>query len=353
MRKIRRRYILAALAILLAALTVGLLLSPRARAADYAEKMDAAARMQACMDRVKEYKTELGLGISEDDIRGTGMIGEPYTFITTTAGALEAKRTTADPDMAALMVHMLHEAGVRSGDTVGAGFSGSFPALNIAVLCACAAMDVRVVSIASVGASTYGANQPELTFPDMAVRLAADGLIPAAPDAFSMGGWHDCGLDMDPDLAAAIRARLEATGIPMLYEEDFTANIAARMQLYEELGPITCFIGAGGNLTTIGQGEDTVPYGLVAPNTVKAVTAGSGLMEIYNAAGLPVLHLLNIKRLVADYGLPYDPLEPAVPGKSAVYFTKRFPVLAGVLGIAGAGAVLVLGRQRSGKEEAA
>jgi poly-gamma-glutamate system protein len=353
MRKVGRKYILAALAILLAALMAGILLSTQVPASDYAQKMDAAARMQACMDRVREYKQDLGLGISSDDLRGTGMIGEPYTFITTTSGALEAKRTTADPDMAALMVHMLHEAGVRSGDTVGAGFSGSFPALNLAVLCACAAMDVRVISIASVGASTFGANQPELTYPDMALRLAADGLLPAPPDAFSMGGWHDCGLDMDPDLAATIHARLEATGIPLLYEEDYAANIAARMQLYEKLGPITCFIGAGGNLTTIGQGEDTVPYGLVKPHTVKVVTAGSGLMEIYSAAGLPVLHLLNIKRLVADYGLPYDPTQTTVPGQSAIYFTKRFPISAAALGIAGAGTVLVVGRRRGRKEDVA
>ncbi|MCR5826330.1 MAG: poly-gamma-glutamate system protein [Oscillospiraceae bacterium] len=351
MRTIDRPHLLAALALLLAALTLGTLCAPVVPAADYAEKLDAAARMQACMDRVREYKEALGLGVSADDLRGTGMIGEPYTFITTTSGALEAKRTTADPDMAALVVQLLHEAGVRAGDTVGAGFSGSFPAMNLAVLCACAAMDVRVVCIASVGASTYGANQPELTYPDMALRLAADGLIPL-PDAFSMGGWRDCGLDMDPELAAQIRARLEASGVPMLYEEDFAANLAARRQLYADKGPISCFIGVGGNLSTIGQGEDTVPYGLVPPQTVKRTDAGSGLLELYNAEGLPVLHLLNIKRLVADYGLPYDPQQPTVPGESAVYHTKRFPPAAAVLGLCGALALLAHGRAKRREEDA-
>ncbi len=351
MKKIGTGYLLAAALTLLVSLCTGMLLSAPAPAADRDVKLDAAARMRSCMDRVKEYKEELGLGISADDLRETGMIGEPYTFITTTSGALEAKRTTADPDMAALLVQMLREAGVRSGDTVGAGFSGSFPALNLAVLSACAAMDVRVVCIASVGASTYGANQPELTFPDMALRLAADGLIPAAPDAFSMGGWRDCGLDMDETLAAEIRARLERSGVPMLYEEDYSENIRARMRLYEEKGPISCFIGVGGNLTTIGQGEDTVPYGLVKPYTIRSVNEGSGLMEIYNASGLPVLHLLNIKRLVADYGLPYDPERPTVPGESAIYFTRRFPPAAAVLGLAAAGAILALGRARRKREE--
>lgn len=351
MKKIRTGWLLAAALLLLAALFAGTRTMSRVPAADRAEKLDAASRMQACMDRVRIYKEELGLGVSADDLRQTGMIGEPYTLITTTLGALEAKRTTADPDMAALAVEMLHEAGVRSGDTIGAGFSGSFPAMNLAVLSACAAMDVHLVYVASVGASTYGANQPELTFPDMALRLAADGLIPAPPDAISMGGYRDCGLDMEPETASAIRARLEDSGVPFLYEEDYASNIAARMRLYEEKGPISCFIGVGGNLTTIGQGEDTVPYGLVPPNTVRLTDEKSGLMELYNAAGLPVLHLLNIKRLVADYGLPYDPESPTVPGRSAVYFTKRFPVSAAVLGLGGAAAVLAAGRRRRKEEE--
>ena len=42
----------------------------------------------------------------------TGMIGQSYTGITTTLGAVEAKRTTAWPEMGALCVRLLYEAGV-------------------------------------------------------------------------------------------------------------------------------------------------------------------------------------------------------------------------------------------------
>ena len=352
MKRIGTLWLFAAALVLVLSLCAGILFERPVPAADRDIKLDAAAQMQVCMDRVRTYKLEEGLVIGEDDRRNTGMIGEPYTFITTTSGSLEAKRTTADPDMAALIVQMLREAGIRPGDVVGAGFSGSFPAMNLAVLSACAAMDVKIIYIASVGASTYGANQPELTFPDMALRLAAEGLIPQ-PDAFSMGGYRDCGLDMDPDLAGAIRSRLEESGIPMLYTEDYEENIAERMAIYENKGPIDCFIGVGGNLTTIGQGEDTVPYGLVRPYTVKRAGAGSGLMEIYNAAGLPVLHLLNIKRLVSDYGLPYDPKLPTVPGQSVIYYTGQFPIFAAILGLGGAAVLLVIGRQKRRKEETA
>lgn len=345
MGKINRWYLLAAaLALALSVLGMALLAST-VPADDAAIRLDAAERMQRCMDRVRDYKVEAGLGVSEDDRLGTGMIGEPYTLITTTSGALEAKRTTANADMAALMVKLLDEAGIQSGDTVGAGFSGSFPALNLAVIAACEAMDVKLVYIASVGASTYGANQPELTFPDMICRLAEEGLVREKPAALSLGGAGDCGFDMDAETVAAIRARLDGYGVPLLYLEDYEENIAARMAIYQKSGSINCFVGVGGNLTTIGRGEGTLPYGLVRPYTVKATNAGSGLMQRYNAAGLPVLHLLNIKKLASDYGLPYDPETPSMPGESAVYFERSYPWPLAAAGLLSALALLLLGRR--------
>lgn len=86
------------------------------------------------MEAVRGYREELGLPLSPGDFHKTGLIGEEYTDITTTLGSIEAKRTAADPDMAALLVRMFSEAGLRSGDRVGAGFFRVFPSLNLAVL---------------------------------------------------------------------------------------------------------------------------------------------------------------------------------------------------------------------------
>ena len=38
------------------------------------------------------------------------------------------------------------------------------------------------------------------------------------------------------------------------------------MALYEEQGPITCFVGVGGNLTTTGPGEKDVGWGVIQPS---------------------------------------------------------------------------------------
>jgi len=112
MRKISRRWIAAAVAVLIMSAALTIAGAGKVRVPDYDQKLAAAQLMQACMDRIKEYKREAGLAVSEEDIHNTGLIGAPYTMVTTTIGVLEAKRTTANPDMAAMAGQMLKVAGV-------------------------------------------------------------------------------------------------------------------------------------------------------------------------------------------------------------------------------------------------
>lgn len=307
--------------------------------ADYDILYAAAEQMERCMARVREYKAELGLSLCEEDIHGTGLLGDYVTEITTTLGAPEAKRTTANSDMAALAVTLLREAGVREGDTVGAGFSGSFPALDLAVLCACDAMGVRCVYIASVGSSTYGANQPELTLPDIVCRLVQDGCLSTLPAAITPGGAYDIGYDMEQDVLSDILTRLERYGVPIVRESSFSENIAWRMALYESLGPICCFVGVGGNVTTLGRDGTTLRQGVTYPGRTGLISERSGLLERYSAAGLPVVQFLNIKQLVADYALPYDPDTLPSVGTSAIYYETHYapiPAAAGLVAATGA-----------------
>lgn len=345
MRKVSRHSLLAAL---LALTLAGVMTFSGARTAsvpDLEQKTEAAELMQSCMERIRAYKEEAGLTISEEDVNGTGLIGAPYTLVTTTLGSLEAKRTTADPNMAALAVQLLEEAGVEPGGRVGAAFSGSFPGLNLAVLAACQVMDVDLVYICSAGASTYGANQPELTFPEMVHRLVEDGLLDQEAAALSMGGDYDCGEEMDPDLRDDILARLRGLGPEVIWEPDFQKNLALRRAVYESDGPLDCFIGVGGSVTTLGLVEDQLNCGVTRPYAVRTVTSNSGLMEYYNHSGIPVIHLLNIKKLAADYALPFDP--PRLPeiGAGALYQTARYPWGWAAAGLAAALALLAWGRK--------
>lgn len=347
MRK-KENTILRLMAAVLALLTLAVLLTHQSatlgRNEYYEIQVDAARRLERYFAAVRGYKEELDIPLSEDDIHKTGMIGLPYTGITTTSGALEAKRTTAWPDMAALCVRMLFEAGVRPGDTVGAGFSGSFPGMNLAVVAACESMNVKLICISSVGASTYGANIPELTFPEMMCRLQQDGLIRTQSAAVTMGGHRDVGLDMDEDLAGQIRQRLAALGLRLVEESDFQANLNLRETLYLQEGPINCFVAVGGNLTSLGQGEAGVSLGqgVLHPERPLRIDASSGLVQRYLARGIPVINLLNIKKLVADYSMPYDPVQWPPIGQSAVYSHIRYERGWIFLGLGGTVVLLLL-----------
>lgn len=310
----------------------------------YDIQLEAARKLGDCFAAVKRYKEQLGIPLSEDDFHHTGMIGLPYTAITTTSGALEAKRTAASPDMAALCVRMLYEAGIRPGDTVGAGFSGSFPGMNLAVVAACESMGVKLVCISSVGASTYGANNPELTFPEMLYRLRADGIIETGNAAVTMGGHLDTGADMDPAVVCDIALRLIDNGIVFFEEADFASNIKLRENIYERNGPIDCFIAVGGNITSLGKGESGISLGqgVLHGGSTPVIDESSGLVQRYLSHGLPVINLLNIKKLMADYSMAYDPVKWPPEGASAVYYSTGYSKIWITVGIAAAVLVLLL-----------
>ncbi len=310
-----------------------------------AVKLAAAERMQACMDAVKGYKAERGIPLHPSDLHQTGMLGEEFNGMTTSLGALEAKRTSANSDMAALAVELLQEAGMQPGDRVGLGLSGSFPALNLAVLSACAELKLDAVCIASIGSSTHGANNPGLTFPEMLSLLIADGLLPDSLHSATIGGDYDCGQEMDEHLREAAAARLERLGVTLWREPDYQKNLQKRLEIY---GKIDCYINVGGNLMSLGRQEDGIrTQGVIPPEApLHPIDGNSGMLELYHAQGLPVIHLLNLKRLTADYGLAYDPVSLPEPGTSAVYYQISYPRLPAALAVCFAGAVLIFERKR-------
>ena len=321
LQKRRSTALILAVAWLAVCLVLTLAMGQTKATEDYEIKLLAAQKLQGWMDDIRDYKLEAGLSLTPYDTHKTGMIGDEYTPITTSLGSEEAKRTTANPDMAALLVQMLTEAGVKSGDTIGAGFSGSFPTLNLAVLAAGEAMNVKVIYIASMGASTPG-------------------------------GDYDCGGEMFEEEKEEALARSASYGVAdIMQERDFAANLKAREDLYETLGPISCFVGVGGNITTIGLEEDKMKAGVMVPYTVTSVRSDDGLLQYYNAHGLPVLHLLNIKQLAAQYGLPFDPEMIVPPGQSALYYHTVYPHFPALAGVLGAVCILVFAFKRRSRSD--
>ena len=307
------------------------------------EQMCAAARqMESCMGELKAERLRRGLPIDESEDRfATGLLGTGHTAITTTLGNLEAKRTACQPDMAALVVDMLTEAGVKAGDRVGLCCTGSFPLLNLASVCAAEAIGAEPVIIVSVGASSYGANLPAFTAPEMLLHLYEKGLVATAPAAVTLGGDGDVGKNMgalffpeeeEPILnetVARLRSLTTVTEIP-----DRAQNLAWREEVY---GDISCFISVGGHaLAMIGEGEAS-GHGILK---AKGTLSDNSLIGYYLNRQVPVIQLLNVKGLCADYGLVFDPMELPPIGTSAVYFRRQYPRLPLALSALGAGGIL-------------
>ncbi len=286
---------------------------------------DAAARMQAALQSLKAERIRRGfLPEAADDPNGTGMIGDMYTMITTSLGSLESKRSTTNPNFAAAVVDMFTELDLRPGDRVAVNLSGSFPCANIAVLCAMDAMGLTGVSIPSVGASTFGATLPGFTYPDMEAYLVEEGLLTRRSTAFSMGGEGDLGLEMPDDLRAEIQARLTGLGYELLSYENIEENIAERVRRFAEGGPVRCFVNVGGNIASFGTGSGmtTAPGGIIA--SLPDGERGNGLVQHYLREGVPVVHLLYMKGILTDYGLPYDPVPLPQVGEGGVYWREGY-----------------------------
>jgi len=296
---------------------------------------------------LRECRAALGLPIDPDaDPNGTGLVGVERSEITTSAGRLEAKRTTANPAFAGLVAYLLREAGARPGDAVAVGASSSFPALIVATLAAAEALRLEPLIISSLGASQWGANIPGFSWLEMEECLRDRGLIEARPIARAVGGEEDVGRDMDPAGRSLLAGRIRAGGVLFLEEADLERNVARRMALYREAAggrPIKAFVNIGGSWANMGTDSGVLS---VEPGLARRVPVppppSRGVIQAMAAAGVPVIHLLNVRGLCDRYGLPWDPRPLPAPGASRAYRLPGAGPRRGVL-LAAAYAAAMLG----------
>ncbi len=355
-RQARAAYFLAGLSLMFLLLAESIARRPP----EVGEEMRrAAALMKDATEAVRRCREARGISIDPaSDINRTGFIGLEASPITTSVGNLEAKRTTANPAFAGLLVFLLHEAGVRKGDTVAIGASSSFPALITAALSAAQALELRPLLICSLGASQWGANHPAFTWLDIEDCLNDSGILTSAPIALSLGGEGDTGQDMSPEGCALLTRRAALTGLPFLAESSLERNVAERMRLYREAaageGIITAFINIGGGYANMGTDSEIlkVAPGLAAFRAIPPAERRGVIFEMA-ARRVPVIHLLYMKGLCERYLLPWDPEPLPPPGEGEVFQVKSFSrlllaIIAGTYFALVASCLLVF-RRKSGR----
>jgi len=222
----------------------------------YENKVMAAQLMEKSMIVLKDSRMEHGIFIDiENDPNETGLVGSPFSLITTDEGDLDAKLTTLDPNFSAAIVDLMHQVNLQRGDTVAILMTGSMPGANIAVLTACKALGVYPVTITSIGASQWGANQIDFTWLDMELILFEHELIQARSIAASIGGRNDMGRLLSPAGRKIIVDNIDSHNLNLIKKSQLAKNIEQRMETFESIQPLINYkaiINVGGGVASLG-----------------------------------------------------------------------------------------------------
>ena len=318
-----KRTLALALLVLVVTLALVLLTKTQVHTSYYDTQIEAATLMQNCLDLIKDYVVANNISIEEEDLNQTGLIGPEISELATTLGSEEAKRSTLNPNCAAMMVKYFTEAGLKEGSVVAVGTSGSFPGLAIATLCAATAMKLETRVIASYGASTYGATRVDFNIADILklVQQLLDfeflAVSPGSDNDYGVGAYDGFYYENTRDLVVALG---QAEGV------EFIEGTQRRIELY---GDIDLFVNIGG--ASANTGSVIYQEGLLTEPTDKA---DGGLIAYYLAQGIPVVNLLYVKGLMSANDLPFDPVPLPAVGQGGVYYTtgyKGYIIFAGLL----------------------
>ena len=303
----------------------------------YDMKIKAANLMKESMVELKNVRMEAGVFIDdENDPNETGLVGSPFSLITTDEGDLDAKLTTLDPNFSAGMVELMLRLNLQKGDTVAILLTGSMPGANIAVLTAANAMGLIPMVITSVGASQWGANHADFTWLDMESILFNKGLINSRSVAASVGGRNEMGRLLSPAGREIIISNIENYNIPLIRKNRLAENIDERLKLFESFNKITNYsamINVGGGVASLGTSFNSklLPAGIVNRSEVVNISIRDGGIEgvlaKFAKKNVPVLHVLNIKSLTEQLGMPFAPIPIPEVGSGVLYAEEKYNIL--------------------------
>ncbi len=286
------------------------------KARGYEQKRAAVELAARAFDAIREVREgEINVG---NDPALTGLIGPRTSPISTSASRVSYKRTTLNPNLAAIIVDFFQQIGLEPGDPVPVSVSGSWPGTNINLYAAMEAMDLKPLVITSVGGSGFGATDPDFTWLDMEHALNQRGIFQTRSLAASPGGSDDMGGGSAS--ANALRLIWEAAdrnSISRHESRNLDDSIRRRMELYRQEARgqrIKAYVNVGGNLASLG-----VPLRDMREMFGWSLTSGlhfdlwkwnwprAGTMVQLAREGVPVLHLGNLNSIAEDYALPVAP----------------------------------------------
>ena len=327
----------------------------------YTQKVDASKTAYEAFRLTQEFFISKGyLCKNVGDVSCTGLIGLSMTEITTDSGDLYSKRSSVNPNMAAIFVGWLSELDLKKGDVVALQETGSYPALDIAMLSAIKTLELKPLIIFSAGASQFGANRANFTWPDIYKNLVEKGLFDYEILGATLGGSRDNGYGMTPAAVLKLNASIKRNGyktINIPYRHATTTSIETRLDMYKKAADdqkIKAYINVGGNMASIGLKQPKVitvednngkkknveneilklpsfPTGVVKelPAGYKSVRS---VAVDFLKEGVPVVNIRDISSsIVKKYGLTYNPATVSSPGQGAAFSQKNYNTVLAII----------------------
>ncbi len=266
-------------------------------------------RVRRAEDFIYEWRvSNLMETASEYDPWKTGLIGLEWSPITTTLGSLPSKRTAGDPRWSIVAGRWFEKLGLSEGDKVAIYSSGSFPGMLLNVLCAAEQRNLEVFLAVSLGSSTWGANRPDLSWPEMESLLRKGGFISTVSFFYTLGGGGENGNGIPPEGLDILERAAEKAQVRIVKTNDLDEMIRLKLDLLTA-NKITVLVNIGGSASALGTDENILklPGGLIRPS--EKSNAGNGVIAGALSHNIPVIHFLSLKDLGERVGIPFD-LEP-------------------------------------------
>jgi len=310
----------------------------------YDKELEASNLSKTCLEEISSYNKNRGMEHNKYDYDNSYILGSSLSnLITTTYGSYESKRTSLNPNFAALFIKMFHECNIKESDEIAIYMSASFPAINISCLAACEILNLKTIVMVSIGSSQMGANDMDFVFPEWVDYLYNNGLLNKRVDYVSFGGEYDTiegfydyttnsSEKENKEILLKIKNRLIDSGLNFIEISDYEDNINERMKIYNSnLKDIKLFVNIGGSIVSLGRGNSSkYEYsGIIENNYLKTSKTynkeNSGLIESFSIKGIKSISILNLKNICNKYDIEYNPdIIPLVTGKENIYYDVQF-----------------------------
>ena len=174
----------------------------------------------------------------------------------------------------------------------------------------------------------WGANLPEFTWLDIERHLLEAHFIKTKSLAASLGGQGDRGRGLSKKGIQLVKSAIMRNGVDRIEAHSTEESMDQRMDIYRKAAgetEIKAYVNVGGNTVSVGSslGKKLYKEGLNLRPSAAALSVDS-MMSRFAREGLPVIHMIRVKKLAEKYGLPIEPKKLSMPGEGRIFVKEEY-----------------------------